>query len=430
MPAAMQYLPDDKAQREAADEELKARQALYSLHAAYYDGKHRRPLKDPADNVVINLQKQAEDRAIAFLFPEAPRLEMDEQETTDDEAFLMEAWEENGGAGLLGSLAHIGARAGSVFVRLVEHEPYPRIVPLNPARVIAFWDGDDYERVLWYEIRWTVGKAVYRQDILEDMPGRWVILEYKQEASRWIKTDEIYWSYPLGPIQCWQHMPALFQFYGQHDYGNMALNDAVNKVASDVKRILRFHAFPRTVGTGFEASKVQETGIDGFWTIPNENARVQNLEMQSDLSSSLQFMDTLTQAFLHEQRVVMVPGGLDAFKGMTNLGIRAAFMDMVSKNEVLRRQYGRAIQQISQRLLMMADRPFEVPPVVHWSEALPVDRREMVALTQQEILMGTLSVRSASAELGRDYLLEQERRADEQLTSDVMDGGATVGVSG
>jgi hypothetical protein len=209
-------------------------------------------------------------------------------------------------------------------------------------------------------------------------------------------------------------LPNPVGFYGRDELPHAELNDAINRVASDVSRILRFHAYPRTIGTGFEAGTVQATAIDDFWTIPNENARVFNLEMGSDLTASMRFLQTLTEAFLGESRVNILNGDPQNVKGVTNLAIRALYMDMIAKNEVLRRHYGRGIQDLSQRLLMLGGRRFDVAPTVHWGDALPMDQREAVEIVARQVDVGVLSKESAAAKLGLD--------ADRELAKVVEEG--------
>ena len=415
MPAAMHYDPDNRDYRSAATRELHDRQRHRERNWRYYDGLHRQPLKigedSVDDNVVINLCRQAVDRTVSFLVPEMPHLELTEPDETESERWLRLAWAMNGGATLLANMAVNGALDGHVFARIVPEDPWPRIVALSGANIITFWDADDFQRVLWYELRWRAGRQHFRQDVVTD-DGRWLLRDYRQTGSTWDLQQETVWPYALGPILDWQHLPHPTAFYGHDELPHAALNDTVNKIASDIARILRFHAYPRTIGTGFEAGSVQATAIDDFWTVPNADARVFNLEMSSDLSASLRFLQILTDAFLSESRVNILSGDPSHVQDVTNLAIRALYMDMIAKNGVLRRQYGTGIAAISQRLLMLDGREYGVPPVVHWPEALPVDHREQVELVAKQVELGVLSPQSAAAQLGVDGVLEQARNAE------------------
>jgi hypothetical protein len=412
MPAATHYAPDDRDIRSAAENEHRARQQRHHQNWRYYDGDHRPHLKtdDGDDNVTLNLCRQVIDRTIAFLVPDFPLLEIDEVEETARESWLRQAWQANQDAVLLGALALNGALDGHIYARVIPAEPNPRIVPLNSAHVIVFWDADDFEKVRWYELRWQVGRTTYRQDVVYE-DDRWLIRDFRLKGSRWELLDEVIWPYALGPIVDWQHQKHPVEYYGRDELPHAHLNDLINKVASDTARILRFHAYPRTIGTGFEATNVQASGIDDFWVIPEKEAHVFNLEMQSDLSASLRFLQLLTDNFLAESRVTMLNGDPQHFKGVTNLGVRVAYLDQIAKTEMLRRQYSIGLQAISRRLLMLGGHDHDVNVRVHWGEALPVDRREAVELVAKQIELGLLSPQTASAQLGLDWQTERAREA-------------------
>lgn len=412
MPAATHYAPDDRVLRAAADAERRERQQIHERNWRYYRGDHPQPL-DPQrgdDNVTLNLCRQVIDRTVAFLVPDFPTLELDDPAVDSPaENWLRAAWQANQGAVTLATLALNGALDGHVYARIVPARPFPRILALNSAHLITFWDADDFSRVLWYELSWQVGRTVYRQDVVKD-GRRWLIRDFVRQANRWVLEREEVWPFSDGPIVAWQHQIHPTRFYGRHELPHARLNDLINKVASDTARILRFHAFPRTVGTGFEAENVQSSGIDDFWVIPEKDARVYNLEMQSDLAASLHFLQLLTDHFLAESRVTMLNGDPQHFKGVTNLGVRVAYLDQIAKTEMLRRQYTQGIQALSRSMLALSGEYPPVTPTVHWGEPLPVDRREAVELAARQIELGLLSPQHAAAQLGLDWEAEQARQ--------------------
>ena len=413
-----------RAQRQASDDAFKMAAKLSEQNWKYYLGEHHNPLKDEEAVVIINLCRQALDRTVSFLFPEMPTLEISDTETTDEEIWLREAWKANGDVTFLTNAALFGAVNGQVYVKVVETGGFPRLLLLDGAKVVPFYDADDKDTVQWYEIRWKAGKTDMRQDVVW-VDGQWMFYEFKRVGSEWEFIEEIVWPYNFCPIVSWQHLPNPKAHIGSHEFQHAKLNDAVNKVMSDIMQILRFHASPRTIGTGFEADAVQSTGIDDFWTIGNEDAKVFNLEMQSDLAASMNTFETLRNAFFSESRVVMMPSDLGMFRSVTNLGIRAMFSDMIKKNDVLRRSYGQGIIEISKAMWMMVFNS-DIQVNVEWPSALPSDKREEVTLIQQQIGMGIMSKQTAAGRLGLDYRREDEQIADE-LLSDPTAGGFAVG---
>lgn len=446
MPAASEYRPDDKAQREAADKEFKARQSLINKNQKYYDGDHKKHLKIEDgidDNVTLNLCQQVIDDTIAFLAPNFPTLEFDKTVENDDELYLRGVWSRNDAATLLLNIAHNGSIGGQMYTRVIPGatpEEAPRIINLNPANIITWWHDDDRDKVLWYELQWSINHnsevITFRQDVVAELDDdgnalRWNIYEYVSDAAGWKKQNEDVWPYPLSPICSEQHLPRANVYYGQNEIPHAGLNDAVNKVASDINRILRFHAFPKTLIAGVsENQDVTETAINGVLTIEDSEVKVHNIEMQSDLASSMRWQDKLEQMFCQQARVVKMPADLSLFRSITNLGIRAAFMPMTGKSEVLRRQYTKLIVATSQVVMLISERDYTRPLDAKWGQALPMDRREMVDLVSREQQLGYISKRTAASDLGRDYEEEKRRMQLEMTEEAVMISGAPIGVSG
>jgi hypothetical protein len=427
MPPAISYTPDDKDIRQAAEAELRQRRESIGKSWAYYRGEHQKHLKadkkSTDDNVTVNLCKQLVDRVVSFLVPRFPDLELDELKDTEQEKWLRTAWKVNGGPLTLAKVAMNGCMAGHCFVRVMPSKPgskFPRIIDLNPANVLAFWRGDDKSQVLWYQIQWELGKKLYRQDIV-DRSGAWEIIEYVGAADAmnssigWqTKGATEVWPYPLGPITDWQHGLEANAYYGPGELGHLSLNDKVNKVISDNSRILRFHASPRTIGTGMSAEEVTPTAIDNFWTIDNADAKVFNLEMKGDLAASMNMADSLTKAFYAEGRVVVLTGSIAEFQRVTNLGIRALYIDQLAKNEELGWQYGEGIQGVSQRVRMVNGEPdYDAPVTTKWADPLPKDPLEVAGKLQIERDMGIVSQHTASEQMDHNWQLEQEYMAEE-----------------
>lgn len=409
MPAATRYQPNDYTLREAADQELRLRRTAYQSAVAYFEGRHRRHLSvrpgESDDNIVINLYKQAVDRTVSFLVPQMPILQT--ASGLEADSALSELWRINGGARTLAKLALHGALSGHCFARILPPHmagESPRVVALNPANVLVFWRADDYEQVAWYEIHWQSGRNLHRQVIAPD-GAQWRIEDWCDDGSGWRQQAVSAWEYPLAPICDWQHNLAPHGYYGVPEVSNPALNDRINKVMSDISRILRFHAAPRTIGIGFQADDVTASGIGNLWTIQNTDAKVFNLEMQSDLAASMNAADYLTRAFMAEQRVVVQRGDVTDWQRITNLGIQALYLDMTHKIAALQRSYEIGVVGISQRLRMLAgDAAYAEPIRVLWPNPLPSSDLEAVSVLEKEIGLGILSRESAAQLRGREDL--------------------------
>jgi|GEM_PF-3540587 len=460
MPAASTYDPTNKEYRKAAETERATRSAWQAKAWAYYNGDHPKPLKvrrnGVDNNVIINLVAQHADHTVSFAAPEFPKLELDPDADTPQEEKLKAFWTAAGGDVWLTNTMLAGLLGGHVFARMVPPETegaLPRVVTLNPANVLVAWADDDYETALWYEVYYRAGKMQRRQDIISpglieaqdiDLGGgtfvrvtgeEWVIREWERPVKKvgeqngeWAPVSATVWTWSYPPIIDWQHLPRPGAYYGGHELGSLALNDAVNKVASDIKAILRVHAAPRRVAIGIPPSAIQDTAIDNFWAIDGKTpaeVTIESLEMQSDLQSSMAFMEFLAAAYMQQARVTILSGGPDAYKGVTNLGIKAAFMSQLGKTETLHRQYGKGIARISAAALeMMGEEPEE--PEVVWKAALPVSEIELTNTQVMQINAGLQSRQGAASKLGNDYPTVQKQLVDEAMVIDAI----TPGVSG
>lgn len=445
MPVATEYSTGDRAQQDIAKREIEARAKLHALNLKYYHGQHAKPLKiirGVDDNVLQNWCGQAVDSTLSFLFPSMPRIETGD--TALDEA-ANRLWAASGGVTLLGKIALNGALTGHAFARLVDEDPIPRIVNLNPQFIIKWVDKTDTGRLLWYEQQWADaggkdkgpglgGETKRRKDFVpvRDANGNivnWEIVEYVLDGPEWVRNDSpVMWGAAAPPIADWQHLPVPNTIYGAHELPHARLNDDANRIASNINRIIRFHAYPRTIGTGMRANDVEETGVNGFWAIPSKDARIQNLEMRSDLGASMAMLDRLKSAFFRQSRVIIPPGEIDAFRGVTNLGIRATYMPMIAKNSTLRRQYGEGIKALTRTglALMGFNLPDDLQITLEWGEALPIDEAEEFRLIDQMRTGGYISMQTARGRLGLDSAFEDELIMEEMARYGAAFEGQTI----
>lgn len=424
MPEAMRYLPPDDPERrdilnDYMNERVK-RKAAYDHARKYYDGHHTKQLdikeNEPDDNVVLNVFRMAIDRTLAFLFPAMPFLELTPMESniTPDEQWIKDAWEQNGGVVFLQKLAHNGALSGHCYVRILPPDklhPYPRLINIDPRTIVTYWQADDIDTVVWHELLWQTGKKEYLLDVVNRaaQDGSWWLIQYERESGRaWELTKSQQWQSVYGPIVHWQHLPNANSFYGQSEAQHLELNDSINLVVSENMRINRYHSSPKTVAVGVAPGEIQETAIDELWAVENEDAEVYNLEMKSEQKFAQELAALLYDTFLAESRVVLLRGEVKDFQRVTNTGVRTVFMDALSKNIILRYQYGTGIQQVTQRMGVAAERgELLVPDVIH-RDPLPVDDMELANIANIEKTMGVVSRETLSGKRG--YVWQEERK--------------------
>ena len=404
-----------------AEQEHAARVKAIDAAWAYYEGNHRRPLKvragQPDDNVILNVCRKAIEQAVALLFGQMPEFEIGGEDEEDQDETLKALWRVNDAPIFLHNLALQGALAGHCFVKLTpDSQRAVRFVLLNPRSVTVFWDPDDMQAVTAYSISYGQGDTAMRQDIV-NLNGSWLVRDLARERGKdWQVVNDVIWGFPWAPIVEWQNLPDPEEYYGDPDLVRPELNDALNFLASNTMRILKFHAHPKTIGTGMRSTDLQATDVDGFWSVPNPEANIRNLEMQSDLGSSLAFLQLIQGWFFSEHRAVDMSTFAKDMGNITNFGLRTLYKDALDKLATKRALYGAGLADIGERALALMG--YAARPVVEWPDPLPFNDQEEIAGIQTEIGLGILSKETAAGLRGRDWEQEQERIAEEEAMSD------------
>jgi phage terminase large subunit-like protein len=466
------YQPDNKAANEAGDAERKERLAQLDRNWLYYNqGYVDLPLKVRAgkvnDNVIINLNAQAVDQEVAFFAPKPPEFIVPDGQTrapdatgklavtlSPEQEAVKAFLKDNDFDEQIVDIALSGFITGHSFVRLYEPDNGDAITPDNPPRmtlldprlVSVFWDISDIRRVLWYRLTWEMkdgnGKSDYRrQDIVPSwlVPQEptvtaegdpqpvaadtvtWWIIEYESKNNfQWTERGRDEWIYPFAPIVHWKNAYAPHEFYGRSDLRHTAISDAANFIASNTARIIRFHAHPRTIARGMDASGMTETAVDGMWSIGE--GEIFNLEMQSDLGSSLNYLDMLRRAYFTQMRVVDLSTVKDNLGQITNFGVRMMFKDMLDNITHKRSVYGNGLSEVVRRALVMMGFGEVERPEDKWSDPLPTNKLEIVTALEKENTLQLTSKQTMQEELGRDPVIESERMSEETRKG----GDATV----
>lgn len=450
------YEPDDKHINQLADDERQARINMIDENWRYYYGEHHKPLVvrpgERDDNIIINLVGAAVDKTTEFMgIPELSIVggvdnvvvdgRINVQKSPEQE--LLDAIVDRSELEmLLPDTITSGAISGHNFWRIAvdsdenggvvsaQHPPY--LMLLDARFVTVFWDAMNPKQVLYYRLQWEVGDVGWRQDIVpgylvgENLPisvndDEWVIIEYVKKARK-VKFEferaEI-WHYPFSPIVQWKNRRKPHSFYGDHDLRDTSLNDALNFLASNTARIIKHHAHPKTIGTGMSMQDVAETAVDGFFTVENEQARIENLEMQSDLQSSMAMIEMIRSNFFSQMRVVDISGMKDRIGQVSNFGVRMMFDDMLKMIGDKQSRYGeRGIAEAFRRMLYMVG--VDVDDIlVTWDDPLPMDRKELVETAEKEKNLGITSGQTLASDLKRDYVKEQKQLEEEaQITTD------------
>jgi hypothetical protein len=426
--------------------ETDERERFITKRRQYRNGIQAKQLKIKADNaddnIVINFVGLVVDRCVTMLFGKGIEFDMPGEGETPLSDYIDQTWDANKQQILLHKLGVLGSESGTCFVKLQEEgirgkdgKLYTRIIPIDPKIIEVYTKPDDYEYVLAYEIEymtkregkeWDIRQTVTRgqADIVDQTGavigsqenGTWLIRDYEKLHGKkdWVLVNEVVWDYSFPPVLHWQNLPNPLEVYGVPDITEdvIRLQDRINFVASNISKIIRYHAHPQTVVIGAAKSDVQtEPGKALF--LP-EGANAFNLEMQSDLISSNDYMKFLMNSLFSITQTVDVSSFPDKLGALTNFGLKVLYQDALARLHTKQELYGDAIIELNRRLSVLGGFEDGGGKVI-WPEILPVNEVDEINHLKSELELGIISKQSVAQELGIDWEAEQKRMADEQV---------------
>lgn len=401
------------------DEQQARKTQIKQAWEAYF-GRYPVPLKtkkgQPNDNVTINFCRLIANKAATSLFGKEPEFELKDKAA---DTWLTEAWRANRKMQFLIKLGLNGAVCGHVFVKLMPNQPYPKLVNLSPEYVDVVWDPNDIDKVWRYIVQYPAiapnGKPITVRQITEQSDtGRWVIIDQVAEGNGvFITRETINWPWPWSPIIACQNLPSPNEYFGIADIeaDELALNNAINFVLSNTNRIIRYHAHPKTWGKGFQAEQVKQA-VDEMMVFPSEQAELHNLEMQSDLASSIEYYKRLKEA-LHETARIpeIATGKVDSLGALSGVALQILYAPLIETTESKRLTYGEMLEELCGHMLEMSNQGRDVQVEIHWPELLPSDplQERQIALLDQQL---GVSKDTLLDQLGYDPKLEKKKREE------------------
>ena len=406
-----------------------------SVKREYRRGIHKAPIKSADDAIVVNFIGLLVDRSVAMLFGKEPRFDLPGEADAPAQQYIDAVWSANRKMQLLKRAAVYGAEAGTCYMKILpdgavdkQGRLIPRLVVLDPATVTMDALPEDIDTIFRYTIAYTITDPItskdktYKQVFEHDVETGYWNITYSESVNgnKFEVTNQQVWEFDFAPIVHWHNLPDVGSVYGRPDITDdlIDLQDRINFVSSNTAKIIKYHAYPKTWARGFQNSGKIAWGVDEMVTTADPNALIQNLEMQSDLSSSLAFIRYLRQALFDVGRTVDIESMADKLGNLTNFGLRVLYQDALSKLEEKRGLYGEAIVEINHRLLALAGAPDTDGGKVVWEEAMPVNEAEVSQAIRTDLELGLVSKQTASGLRGYVWEDEEERIKGDQTSAD------------
>ena len=417
--------------------EAKKRLEVIDRHWRYYDGDHDKQLKPQQDgyddNIIVNDVEVLAEKVANFLVGDGVTFDAGgDGEQQDLDLTLQQLWEQSMGDTLQSNIALSGAIEGHCAVRLMPQEDdLPRLIRVSQRHFAAFWDAFDRQNVLWYRLQTstnTAGRridyvkgAIFEDGTIDDMQPIWTEVVYQAKTlnpysgdHQWDMVSLTPWAQEWPPLVDWQNFPNPGGYYGKDDVKSaVMLNDNLNFVLSNLLRIVKHYAHPKTVGTGFSADEVVQTAVGGLWTIDKPDASVFNLEMQADGNLSRWLAGVISETLWQSGGVVDPQTIKDRVGQLTNFGLRVLFSDAISRTDKKRTLYGEAFERINRYALLLAN---IAPPdtiTTIWPDVLPDDAKTEMETLTAEFDRQLISKETYRDRRGYDHEQEENRTADE-----------------
>jgi len=431
----------DQVKAQALQDE-RARLGRFRKAWQFYGGDAPRALatEDGAfdDNVPLNFSQIIVDKGADFLFGTAPTFQVtDENDETDDDAQtdLDEAWRLNRRDSTLLKLGINGGVTGCAAVKLMpefydtDDGAYPRVALIDPSNLLIEWDAEDYEAVYRYTIQWSGvdpkdGKAFARRQKIEPTSGNarktpsWTIRDEvsKDQQANWTTLSTSTWRYPWAPIFTAQNLPMPNEWWGLADLEDHVLRlvAKLEFLASNITRIIRHHAHPTTWGKGLSGKTDIDRTVNRLLKLPT-GAEIGNLEMTSDLASSITQYRTLKEALHEITRVPEIATGRTENVGqLSGLALSILYGPLIDKTETKQSTYGPMLDDLNARMLeLLGYDDAGLTAATVWPELLPSDpKAESETLTLHKEL-GIVSEQTIAEKLGYDYEAEQSKIKEE-----------------
>jgi hypothetical protein len=412
-----------------ASDERQRKQRMDDAWAAYYGHTPDPLIIKPGqadDNVKVNKARVVVDKGVSFLFGGDITFQCDETAPAGAQQWLDACWKANRQGSLLHDLALNGGVCGHTFLKVdlpnpAEGEEFPQLSVQDPATYSVVWDPRNIKRVLSFTVQWnavdpTSTKVMnYKQEIVKSGNG-WTITdkESKPDSSTWAVTNTVRWPYPWAPVAQCKNLPAPNEWWGISDIEAdvLGLNRAASFTLSNAQRIIRFHGHPKTVTSGVSGADIN-VDVDGVISLLSPDAKMWNLEMQSDLQSTINQYEKICEAIHEVARVPAISTGtLDKLGPLSGVALKVLYQPLIEKTDSKRTLYGEMLQDLCTNLLALGGYP-KCPVTITWPEMLPVDPLQELQTLLLMDQLGIISKQTMADKVHLDWKTEQDNLADE-----------------
>jgi hypothetical protein len=353
------------------NEELKRVQEEL-LYWKFYKGNHwsyKRPEGEPQNT--INYSARFVDKGVAFLMGKGFTVNVHKNAEDVIKEYVDNVLDDNNRLGLGVEMGQSGGITGNAWVRValeeydkkefpMLYEMYPkgriRISVLPSYACFPKWSNHDKDRMESMRVMYQIGvpdkngdiqKVWYREEITPNE-----VVEYLDDKVISRKKND------LGSIYIVRvkNLIVANQPLGKSDLQDIIpLNKEFNEKTTDVSDIINYHASPITVVYGAKTNNL-EKGARKIWGGLPKDAKVENLELKTDLSASMNYIEMVKSAMFE---IASMPedalGAKSATSNTSGIALHIKNQPLIDTNNNKRITYEEGLQEIIRLVLRIAD---------------------------------------------------------------------------
>lgn len=422
----------------------------YLINYNFYEGYHWEGIKQ-ADKpqVTQNWCRRFVDKFVSAEFNSGIRFKFDSDTEKDILPFLSQVWEDNNQGELLNSMGQMKSVTGDGYVGVFFENPdtpgfddpfglYPdgriRVYSI-PASICypEYGDGYDTDNMISCQILYPIQvnngsfmirRFVYKKDVVETFDNDRLVSRVENK-------------YGVIPIVHFRNLLVSGKHFGASDLDDLIpLNTELNLKISDTSEILDYHAAPITIVKGARISQL-EKGANKIWGGLPKDAEVSNLELDSDLGASNDYISSIKNAMKEIKGMPSLAlGGSDLPTNLSGVALQIAFMpllDTIKAKQNITKSRLETVNRIIMKIAFdeeLTTKPNSSPQKIYnhkviFGDILPKDLKQELESIQMEVKMGLESRTGAAIRLKKENVEELLEQVDNEKKDYPMFYGKT-----
>jgi hypothetical protein len=416
----------------------------------FYEGYHWENIPlDDKPQITENYCRAFVNKFVAFEMGMGFTIKMPIEDDASEETgtpitdFLNEVWKNNSKQNFCINLGQMKSITGDGWIQ-VKYEPkgnfsdpfgeYPdgriRVLVVPSSTAFPVYDIYDKDKLVKLTIAYPIEREtkspVLQRTKVALVPYKQIWTEQTIEV--WEGNDRILSvpnPYGIIPFVHVSNFPIAGRNFGLSDLEDIIpLNVELNLKKSDISEIIDYHSAPVTVVYGAKIGSL-EKGANKIWGGLPKDAKVQNLELNSDLGASTAYVDSLKSS-MHQ--IGGIPegalGGEQAISNTSGVALQILNMPLIERIRIKRMGSIEGLQQVNKIILLIANHeglitmPSSMKPKdfynneVSFPDPLPKDRLLELQQIQLEMQLAIEDRYGAMDRLGEEDIKNKIVRVD------------------